>query len=315
VLSAVFGIVRQVTQHGPGFLLTYLNAGGGFGQFINRNHFAFLVEAAMGLLIGLALLRRDGHERALIYFSAMLLLWVALVMSHSRGGLLAITIQAICGAFFLIGSGMRARGPGRSSPRWATSILAIGLATLAMLIITVAGVVWLGGDQLSTGVETATIELSHENSAHEGTRRSDIWRATWRMARAHPLAGAGLGGFWAELPQYHDGSGTSTPQQAHNDYLELLASGGLLGAAILIWFVVLLLRSARSAFQQEPGFQRGAALGALLGLIAIAVHSLVEFGLHVSINALVFMMLLAILSLPRIDQRGIAQAHRNLAFN
>jgi O-antigen ligase len=184
-----------------------------------------------------------------------------------------------------------------------------------MLIITVAGVAWLGGDQLSTGVETATIELSHENTAHEGTRRSDIWRATWRMARAHPLAGAGLGGFWAELPQYHDGSGTSTPQQAHNDYLELLASGGLVAAAILIWFVVSLLRSARSAFQQEPGFQRGAALGSILGLIGIAVQSLVEFGLHVTSNALVLMMLLAILSLPRIDQQPIAQAHRNPAFN
>jgi hypothetical protein len=86
-------------------------------------------------------------------------------------------------------------------------------------------------------------------------------------------------------------------------------------AAILIWFVVSLLLRARSAFQQEPGFQRGAALGSILGLIGIAVQSLVEFGLHVTINALVFVILLAILSLPGIDQRRIAQAHRNHAFN
>jgi O-antigen ligase len=193
--------------------------------------------------------------------------------------------------------------------------VAIGLASLAMLIITVVGVIWLGGDQLSTGVETATIELSHEDAGHEGTRRSDIWRATWRMARAHPLSGAGLGGFWAELPQYHDASGTSTPQQAHNDYLELLASAGLVGAAILIWFVVLLVRSSRSAFQQQSGFQRGAAIGSILGLIGIAVQSLVEFGLHVTINALVFMILLAILSLPKIDQPRLAQGHRSRALN
>lgn len=308
VVSAVFGIIRLATQHEPGFLLTYLNAGGGFGQFINRNHFAFLVEASFGLLAGIALLRRDRNDRLLIYLSGILLLWVALVMSRSRGGLLAVTVQVIFGALLFVYSR-------RGANKWRAGFLVTGATVLAMLFITVGGVIWLGGDQLSTGVETMAIEMGKTNTEHDGARRSDIWRATWQMARAHPFAGAGLGGFWAEVPKYHDASGQQTPQQAHNDYLELFASGGLLAAAILIWFAVTLLRSAGRALEGLSGFQRGAALGSLLGIIGIGVHSLVEFGLHITINALVFMILLSILSLSRFDGAAPAQAHRNGAFN
>jgi hypothetical protein len=32
---------------------------------------------------------------------------------------------------------------------------------IAVVAITVAGLVWLGGDQLTTGVETASIEVGH----------------------------------------------------------------------------------------------------------------------------------------------------------
>jgi len=37
-------------------------------------------------------------------------------------------------------------------------------------------------------------------------------------------------------PCLHDASGTMTPQEAHNDFFELLASGGIVGAAIGICF-------------------------------------------------------------------------------
>ena len=135
------------------------------------------------------------------------------------------------------------------------------------------------------------------------------------MAKAHPIAGAGLGGFWAEAPRYHDASGQQSPQQAHNDYLELLASGGLIGLAIFVWFIVVLFQESRRAAQQDQGFQRGAVLGAILGVAGIAVHSLVDFGLHLTINALVLMLLLSILSLDPLEQRTKMQAHRKAAFN
>jgi len=314
VISGAFGILRQAMQHEQGFLLPGLHVDSGFAQFINRNHFAFLAEAALGLLVGIAFLREGRHERLLVYLSAILLLWVALVMSRSRGGLLAVTVQVICAVLLFIYSRYRRSTRDKESIGWRRPIVATIVTMIAMMAITVAGVVWLGGDQLTTGVETASIEMGRANLAHEGARRSDFWRATWQMARAHPFAGVGLGGYWAEIPRYHDASGLQTPQQAHNDYLELLASSGVIGAAIFVWFVVLLIRAGRRAARNYSDFQRAAAFGAILGVVGIGVHSLIEFGLHITINALVLMSLLSILSLERLDQRPDAQAHRTGTF-
>jgi O-antigen ligase len=123
----------------------------------------------------------------------------------------------------------------------------------------------------------------------------DIWRATWEMFKARPLAGVGMGGYWAAIPERHDASGEYTPQQAHNDYLELLASGGLVGFALLLWFVFALLRRARSVARVggDP-FRRAALYGALAGLFGIAVHSLFDFGLHLTANAALFVALVVV---------------------
>ena len=142
---------------------------------------------------------------------------------------------------------------------------------------------------------------------HEAARRRDIWRASWRMFKQHPIVGAGLGGYWAEVPSFHEGSGVLTPQQAHNDYLEVLASGGLVGAAILVWFAVALIKQTRRNIQASEGFQRAVSLGAIVGVAGVAVHSVVDFGLHITVNALVLMVLLAILSMEPFEELEIAK--------
>lgn len=310
LMSGVFGMVRQTMQRDTGFVLPNLANGGGYGQFINKNHFAFLVEPAIGLLLGLTLLRRDRRERWLVYLALMILLWVTVVLSRSRGGVLALTVETIAAAAFFI----HFRRPAKQKRHWARTIAVAGLTSIALVVVIVVGMTWLGGDQLQTGIETATVELGAAQS-NEGARRMDIWRTTWRMARAHPIAGAGLGGFWAEFPLHHNASGAQVPKQAHNDYLELLASAGVIGVAIFGWFLFELFRRTCSAISEFHGFQRGVALGAVVGILGVAVHSLFDFGLHITVNALATMMLLGILNGKVIDQRVAAQAHRNRAFN
>ena len=313
LLSAVFGIVRLTMQHDDGFVLQSLRRGGGFAQFINKNHFAFLIEPAAGLLIAMILFRRDAGHRKLIYLSGLILLWAALVMSRSRGGLLAVSIQMIVAALFFV----YARRPVAHQHQPRARSITIGVITVIAIVVVVAGTtIWLGGDQLSTGVETAATEISSaRDENHEGARRRDIWRATLQMARAHPITGAGLGGYWAEIPAYHDASGVLTPQQGHNDYLELLASGGLIGMGLFGWFLVALIQRTQHVLATFTGIQHVLAVGAIIGVIGVGVHSLVDFGLHITGNALVFVMLLGLLSAGRIDQRPGAQEHRSAAFN
>jgi O-antigen ligase len=106
--------------------------------------------------------------------------------------------------------------------------------------------------------------------------------------------GVGFGGYWMAITETHDGSGTLVPQQAHNDYLELLASGGVVGVAFALWFVCEALGLARRELRDPSHFRRAVAFGALAGLFGVAVHSLVDFGLHVTGNALLAVALLAI---------------------
>jgi hypothetical protein len=73
-----------------------------------------------------------------------------------------------------------------------------------------------------------------------------------------------------------------------------VASGGLLGVALGLWFVYELIRKARQRLRRADQFGRAACCGALAGLSGIAVHSFVDYGLHVSINALIFMVLIVI---------------------
>ena len=300
--TALFGIARQALQHAQGFVLERLRPGQGYGQFINKNHFPFLIEMAFGLVVGVAFMQKDRRERVLLYVSALLLMWTGIVLSKSRGGLLTITVQVIFAALLFVNSKRLGREKGASQTGWIRWTRSVAITTITigtLLVIIVAGVAWLGGDQLATGVETATGEMIYADRSemHEAARRRDIWHATWRMFKAHPTAGAGLGGYWAEVPRYHAASGVLTPQQAHNDYLELLASGGVLGAALFAWFTIVLIRQVSQSVTNAEGFQRAVLLGTMISLVGAGVHSIVDFGLHITVNALVFVVLLGIVSL------------------
>jgi O-antigen ligase len=157
------------------------------------------------------------------------------------------------------------------------------------------GTLWVGGDRLASNFENATSELnSAETNMRAGVSRNEIWRATLKMFAAHPIAGVGLGGYWIAITAYHDASGLMTPQEAHNDYLELLSSGGLIGFVIGVWFAVMVIRAAHANLLLDTGYTRALRLGAILGIIGVAAHSLVDFGLHILINAIVVLSLIMV---------------------
>jgi O-antigen ligase len=112
------------------------------------------------------------------------------------------------------------------------------------------------------------------------------------MFAAHPILGVGLGGYWIGITAHHEASGLMTPQEAHNDYLELLSSAGVIGFAIGIWFAIAVVRMMRKNLAADTGFARAVRFGAVLGLTGVAAHSLVDFGLHIMINAVVFVTLI-----------------------
>ncbi len=112
------------------------------------------------------------------------------------------------------------------------------------------GVVWIGGESVVTNFELAAPNFSQQGPDNrENTSRKQIWASTWQAFKANPIAGVGAGGYWIAIRKYHDATGDYTPQEAHNDYLELLASGGIIGAVLVIWFIVVFLSRARQSLK------------------------------------------------------------------
>jgi O-antigen ligase len=298
--SALFGIARKNLQQESGFLLPALPVGGrGFAQFINRNHFGFLAEMSLGLTLGLVFGGGGRHRRILVLLPVAALLWVALIYSGSRGGILA----SLCQLLFLgvLLDPVRYLTKEQAHTSWGRfQKLAGGFAIRAFLVVCLIsffayGVGWVGGEPVVSNFQQAATEFSQQEMENNtNTSRKEIWSATWRMIRAHPFTGVGFGGYWIGITRYHSASGEMTPQQAHNDYLELLASGGLIGTALVIWFVVAVLRKTIPGLRSREPYLRAACLGALTGIFGVAVHSFVDFGLHVTINALVVFALTVI---------------------
>ncbi|MET0646188.1 MAG: O-antigen ligase family protein, partial [Pyrinomonadaceae bacterium] len=297
VASALFGIFRQSSQREPlGFVLPLLQKGEGYGQFVSRNHFAYLAEMSLGLALGLIVGRGVGRGKRLLCSAAAVPVWSAVVLSNSRGGIFAVFCQFIFLAATFGATRARELKEGRdgdsAAARFARSAAARVALAAVLLVAVVFGTVWMGGDPLAERMSAVGEEAVAGDAVRAG--RVGIWADTWRLFERHTLAGVGLGGYWIAIRTTHGGSGVMAPRQAHNDYLELLASAGVVGVLLLAAFLFLFVRRARARLREGTRFERAAALGALAGLFGVAVHSLVDFGLHVTANAFVCAALVAL---------------------
>ena len=299
--SALFGVVRKYFQQGPGFLLPALSGDRGFAQFINRNHFGFLIEMAWGLTLGLLFTKTVNRRRIFILLPAAAFLWIVLIISNSRGGIVASLGQVLFLGVLLD----PLRHLNKESAVTAANRLrnlAGGLALRVVLILGMValfayGALWVGGESVVTNFQLAEYSFSQQGMDEQqraNTSRKDIWSSTWRLIKSRPLAGSGFGGYWIAITKYHNASGDVTPQEAHNDYLELLASGGLIGLALVLWFAVAFVKRTRITLRSQDPYLRAAALGALVGIFGVMIHSFVDFGLHVTSNALILCALIVI---------------------
>lgn len=296
VASALFGIFRQASQHEQlGFVLPLLQKGEGFAQFVSRNHFAYLAEMALGLALGVTVGLGVGREKMLLCTAAAGLMWAALVLSNSRGGIFAMLCEVIFLAATFGATGAFERGSwvgDSATARFARSVAARSVLAAVLLAAIVLVTVWMGGDPLAERMSAMGEEVVATDAARAG--RAGIWADTVRLAERYPLTGVGLGGYWIAIRTTHGGSGMLVPRQAHNDYLELFASAGVVGVLLLAVFLFLFIKRARARLRVGSRFARAVCLGALAGLFGVAVHSLFDFGLHVTANAFVCAALVAL---------------------
>ena len=284
---AIFGLTQSFASPTRVYWIREMPQSQAFGPFINRHHFAGYMELTMALPLGLIFSNAIEREKKFIYMFAAALMAVALVMTNSRGGIVSLVAELL---FLVSLMGIRRRHSKKRSekqPRLKSAAARAGLA-LAMVIVLFGGVALLGGEEALSRL------VGSVNADDPTTGRAHFWSVTVDIIKNHPVIGTGLGAFGVVYTGYDTRNGLYRLEQAHNDYLQVLSDGGIVGAVLGLVFLVALFRMGFARRESRDDFRRGVATGALAGCFAVLVHSFFDFTLHTTSNSLLFLVLAAL---------------------
>lgn len=298
LLQAVYGSMMTMTGVEYSFLVPKDSYRGlATGTFINRNHLAgYLVLClAVGIGIMIASLNSSSvsgwreHSRRLLTtllgpkarLRIMLIIMVAgLVMTHSRMGNSAFFASlAIAGVIALILS------------KRSTKATVILITSLIVIDIFVVGTFF--------GVEKVAQRL--QNTSDERETRDEVNTHTLTAIDDRLLVGSGAGSYYTNFPTYREYDvGGSFYDHAHNDYFEFASDYGVVVTASLMLAVLLVFISAlRAQLKRKNTLMRGIAFSCTMAIIALAIHSTVDFNLQIPANAATFMVILGLGQISR----------------
>jgi len=267
-----FGILQHLTFNGKLYWFREMRYGGiPFGPYVNRNHFAGLAELLIPIPLVPLILGKVRRERRFVIGLFALIPIGALLLSASRGGIVAFGIELL----FLVSVVFLQRAGSKH-------LLTGGIVLVAALSL----VAWLGVKQiLSRFASLQTLEV-REN------KRASMRHGAWHIFLDHPVLGTGLGTFRTVYPPYETLYDGKIVDHAHNDYLETFAETGILGGLCCAWLIgLLLLAGLRSLQEPSISFASALRLAGLTGCCGVLVHSLVDFNLHIPANATFFFLM------------------------
>lgn len=275
------------------------------GTFANRNHFACWVMIACVFLCAVALrFLKPLHSARLedqatpdrrkgIGFLLVTVVGLAMVftlMSGSRSGLLALAFGGLMLAWSVRKhSSSRGRG--------------VGLVMIGLLLVLIA--LPFAGHTLDRLSNTKS-----ETSADYPKWR--LWGDAVKTFLHYPLLGTGPGTFVRSNILLKSAGGESTAWHAENDVLQWLSEAGvwglmvLIGAGIAFWRRLWLWYWRRSWRVHEPEM----VIGAFAGLVAMLVHSMIDFPFQVMANAMLAAVLLGVI--VGVKERGHEEVENRL---
>ena len=290
-LTSSYALVQFLHHSNHVWNLTSPYAGRASGTYINPDHFAGFLELVLLLPLAFLMAGRVGVITRVLLVYATLTILVGLAVTVSRGGWVAAGAGFLMlFSFLLCHRNHRLR------------------ACLVLLVLAVA-VGSFSAYFLSNNVafmRRAVKQVDGGPAALDFGARLDMWGPAVQMWRDHPWWGGGPGHFDYRFREYRPEGFQADPNHAHDDYLELLADWGVVGGIIVLGgigiFIFGMVKSWPHVRREENDFGSGMSsryafyLGAVSGLFALAVHSLVDFNLHIPANALAGVTLLALLA-------------------
>lgn len=266
-----------------------------FGPWVNPNQFAGYAEMIAPLALGLFLFYRprsphDGatwQSRFVRFFNssgtnthlflgvAFLILVLSIFLSLGRGGILSVSFALLLFQFLYTYKKVHRR---------YLPIVLLGCCLLFLLS-------WVGWGRI-----TSEFAQGFDSAGTFKDGRWQLWSDVVQIIKDYPLFGSGFGTFVFAYPLYKTIPGNLVFDHAHNDYLELLTDGGLIGALLAAWFIFAVLgHSWRMISVRRDRYAVLVGIGALSGICAMLLHSLTDFNLHNGAVGMYFFFLCAVL--------------------
>jgi O-antigen ligase/tetratricopeptide (TPR) repeat protein len=302
-LLALFSMIQALSWNGkiywvrPSPTWSGWNTGGPF-----VGHSPLAAELNLGLGFALAFLLTPSRRKRFRPWAAYVasVIAVGVVASHSRTGFAAMAVALVVCALALRSGKYR---PGAGI--WIG--LAASLVMIPLLLIAMG--------QSSPFSRIGSIA---ETSSY--SPRLEIWKRAVEAWRLRPVWGSGLGTFAAATAPYFTRDEGVVFTRAENEYVDMLVEGGILGLGLLLLFLGSLARSGRDALLGVQAPQdRFVVLGALFGILTLAIHSLSDFAVHIPAVGLAAVVLAARICEPALALRAAhaappRRARRNVSW-
>ena len=256
-----------------------LYRGRGSGTYICPNHLAGFLEMMLPVALAYTIQGRYKPLTKVFLAYAALAMLAGIGVSISRGGYLAAGLSLI--VFFLL-------------MLWNRDFRIPSLAILILLLV--------GGSMF--GFRSWQTKKRFDELGY-GNVRLEYWQPAMEIWKREFWFGAGAQSFdWRFRPwRYWQLQGR--PMYVHNDYLNTVTEygtvgGTIIGSALLLlgWGVVRSWKYVRrtSDIGSKPSNRAAVVFGCSIGLLAMAFHSFIDFNMHIPANALIAVILMAILS-------------------
>ena len=263
--NSAAGYLVMCLSMGIGLMLGRLGGGTGFAGWRHR------LSAALTFML-------SGKMRLRLMLVIMV---VALVLTRSRMGNASFLV-----ALLVVGA-MTIFLARRMAP--ATIVL---IASLLIIDIVIIGG-WVGIEKVVQRLENTELTEAAGGREESVEARTEAGRLAIGVVEDFPWLGTGGGSFYSSFMRYR------TPRlgyldHTHNDYVEVAADFGLIGLALLGGLVVASLWTALRVLARRRSYlPRGIAFGAAMAMVALAIHSAVDFNLQIPANALTMVVILA----------------------
>ncbi len=261
------------------------------GFYVCPNHLAGLLEALGVIGLSLVCWSRLPNWIKLLLGWVVAVCYVGIILTGSRGGYLSATISLIVFALLSVVVLRRIRG----HLAWSLGAFSI-LAALA--------VAW----GVTSAVQKSWFLTSRAQNTFEfSNMRVDLWKGALRQWELEPIFGTGSGTFLYYGRLFRTERVQQDPIYTHNDYLNLLAEYGVVGAAGMALFLGAHLFHGLRTFRRL-GPKRVALsqlmlsnalalnIGALAAVASYLAHSVVDFNLHIPGNLLFMAFVFGVLA-------------------